>query len=655
MKKLTVILPNDPSSKAPSFLENLKQQSFQNYDIIYLSREESFQSILASSLNSYVTCLDPFDQLAPDRFEKIMQLAEKKPGPQWFFTEVRWIDLEGKILSIHHPLRRAYEGELMRGATQYPSVGFQLLDYHLPVALGNLVFHRDLFPLLQGSFQTKEDTSKQFTLRALQEVEPCWIPEFLYSFRHISANPYNPIMHEHPSYREYLYQACEKAFKNALAPSPWSWPRFFSKEHLRVELPPSAYPALSRPVEPTSTNPCKENSPPLPSSEGKPITLIAHELSLSGAPKLISDLAYELKKKGYNPQIISLKQGPLEQELQERGIAYTVLPLKIFQGLFSPSKRKKLLAIGKLLLWAYINVSGPILGNSLMSWPLMLPLIFGMPHKTFYWYIHESFSPLAVLPKMLSDQKLAILQNPERVQFWFGSESTRQLWKDYGFDGFCFYWSGLQAQEIKKREPKKPKHLLAVGTASTRKGTHDLIEAFITGVQEKKIESEAVLKIIGFPPKTSDPYLQDLAEKVFQAHLTDRIQLIPSLDHAALKPFYEEADIFIQPSLNECLPLTLLQAMSMGKTVVTTDTFGCKEAIENDVSGYVCPPRQPGALLEKIRHALENVEKSCSMGEEAHRRFQETFSLEVTSQKIIAHLENHTESASKLDFEALSV
>ncbi|MFH1847979.1 MAG: glycosyltransferase family 4 protein [Candidatus Omnitrophota bacterium] len=63
-------------------------------------------------------------------------------------------------------------------------------------------------------------------------------------------------------------------------------------------------------------------------------------------------------------------------------------------------------------------------------------------------------------------------------------------------------------------------------------------------------------------------------------------------------------DIFALSSLWEALPYSLLDAMALGKPVVTTDTLGPKEFVEDGRNGFVVPKQRPAALAEAITKLL---------------------------------------------------
>lgn len=73
-----------------------------------------------------------------------------------------------------------------------------------------------------------------------------------------------------------------------------------------------------------------------------------------------------------------------------------------------------------------------------------------------------------------------------------------------------------------------------------------------------------------------------------------------------IKELIAICDIFVLPSYREGVPRTLLEASSMAKPMVTTDTVGCREVVEDDVNGLLVPVRDPKALEEAIGRLLND-------------------------------------------------
>jgi len=78
--------------------------------------------------------------------------------------------------------------------------------------------------------------------------------------------------------------------------------------------------------------------------------------------------------------------------------------------------------------------------------------------------------------------------------------------------------------------------------------------------------------------------------------------------------FIGALDVFALSSLWEGLPLTLLDAMRIGKPAVTTAVGGVPEVIQNGVNGLLVPPKDPDALAERITELLRDAELRSRIG-----------------------------------------
>ena len=75
-----------------------------------------------------------------------------------------------------------------------------------------------------------------------------------------------------------------------------------------------------------------------------------------------------------------------------------------------------------------------------------------------------------------------------------------------------------------------------------------------------------------------------------------------------IKDQIASCDIFVLPSYREGVPRTLLEASSMGKPIVTTNTVGCKEVVDDGINGFLVPIKDSKSLAEKIKNLANNYE-----------------------------------------------
>ncbi len=87
-------------------------------------------------------------------------------------------------------------------------------------------------------------------------------------------------------------------------------------------------------------------------------------------------------------------------------------------------------------------------------------------------------------------------------------------------------------------------------------------------------------------------------------------------------------DVFVLPSLYEGLPNVVLEAMACGLPVVATAVDGTPEAVRHGVTGFLVPPKDPGALANALIRLLEDENIVRLMGRNGRLRAEEVFSLD---------------------------
>ncbi len=84
-------------------------------------------------------------------------------------------------------------------------------------------------------------------------------------------------------------------------------------------------------------------------------------------------------------------------------------------------------------------------------------------------------------------------------------------------------------------------------------------------------------------------------------------------------------DIFTLPSYREGMPRSLIEAMCMSKPAVATNIRGCREEVEEGVTGFLIPVGDHKSLAEKIMFYVENPEKRQTMGIHARKKAEKEF------------------------------
>ena len=170
---------------------------------------------------------------------------------------------------------------------------------------------------------------------------------------------------------------------------------------------------------------------------------------------------------------------------------------------------------------------------------------------------------------------------------------------------------------------------LFVGRIMKEKGVYE----FFTAAKTIKAEfgEEVAFDVVGF---YEDAYKETVDQLVadgvirFHGFQTD------------VHPFYEAANCVVLPSYHEGMSNVLLEAAATGRPLITSDIPGCREAVEDGVSGYICPAKDADALYDAMQRFVELPESwRAEMGRRGREQMEQRFSKAAVVAETIKHLE----------------
>jgi len=111
--------------------------------------------------------------------------------------------------------------------------------------------------------------------------------------------------------------------------------------------------------------------------------------------------------------------------------------------------------------------------------------------------------------------------------------------------------------------------------------------------------------------------------------VSDRVdEVIATGDCVVLPSYYREGT-----------PKTLLESASCGKPIITTNSIGCRDVVDDTVTGYLCEPRSSEDLIEKIELFLKlSEEKKREMGQKSRLKIEREFDEKIVIEKYIETL-----------------
>ena len=113
-----------------------------------------------------------------------------------------------------------------------------------------------------------------------------------------------------------------------------------------------------------------------------------------------------------------------------------------------------------------------------------------------------------------------------------------------------------------------------------------------------------------------------------------------------VRPHIADADCVVLPSYYpEGVPRSLLEAAALGRPIITTDSVGCREVVENGVNGFICKPKDAEGLAEKMTAMIRLDEKSRRlMGEKGREKVEREFDEKIVIKRYLEEIQSLLES-----------
>lgn len=175
--------------------------------------------------------------------------------------------------------------------------------------------------------------------------------------------------------------------------------------------------------------------------------------------------------------------------------------------------------------------------------------------------------------------------------------------------------SGVDLNEFCYTEPpsKEPLKIIFTARMLREKGVEDLVRAaeILRPEYEGKIEFLLCGGLSMNPSALSEAEIEELVDGKYIKWLGDRKDINDLL---------KKSDIMCLPSYyREGVPRSLIEASAVGRPIVTTDSVGCRDTVEEGTNGYIVPVHSPGQLAEALKKLIDDPEERVRMGKESRR------------------------------------
>ena len=177
-------------------------------------------------------------------------------------------------------------------------------------------------------------------------------------------------------------------------------------------------------------------------------------------------------------------------------------------------------------------------------------------------------------------------------------------------------------KQIKKTKKKNLPTITLVARMLKDKGINEFVAA---ARKLKSQEIECRFLLVGdVDPLNPSSLDKKTLEKWNSEKIIDWLGWINNVDS-----ILQETDILCLPSYREGLPKALIEGAAMGLPIVTTDTVGCRDVVEDGVNGFLVPVKNIEELSQKIYKLIMNKKLREKMGKESFKIASKKFSSKI--------------------------
>lgn len=182
-------------------------------------------------------------------------------------------------------------------------------------------------------------------------------------------------------------------------------------------------------------------------------------------------------------------------------------------------------------------------------------------------------------------------------------------------------YNGLSIKQQKEYEKDSSKlfNMLNIAIFEDRKNQLLLIEVVKKLVEDGYVNIK--LNIIGY--ETEAGYMEKMNQTIHIYSLKKYINILDFTDKIA--QYYQNSDVFLLASKAESFPIVVLESLSYGLPVISTNVGGVSEQIKNGLNGFLIENFKIEDMAEKIKYLIDNREVGEVYGANSYEYFNNNF------------------------------
>lgn len=189
--------------------------------------------------------------------------------------------------------------------------------------------------------------------------------------------------------------------------------------------------------------------------------------------------------------------------------------------------------------------------------------------------------------------------------------------------------SGVDMDHYTQAELPSGPSFLMIARLLVSKGLREYGEAALAVLRERP---DCRFALAGFFDEGPDGIKKSEVER----WIAGGLQYFGPLDD--VRPAIREASVYVLPSYREGTPRSVLEAMAMGRAIITTDVPGCRETVVDGVNGLLVKSREIESLIAAMIRLADDPVARKRMGAASFNYARERFAVDRVNQTLLIHL-----------------
>jgi glycosyltransferase involved in cell wall biosynthesis len=201
---------------------------------------------------------------------------------------------------------------------------------------------------------------------------------------------------------------------------------------------------------------------------------------------------------------------------------------------------------------------------------------------------------------------------------------------------------GVNLDEIKRHSPyipwqaDRPCQIYSCGRLNPVKGHKYLIET-VALLRQRGFDVR--LQIAGEDEQGGSGYRRELEKIIQDKGMSEYVELLGAVSEARIRQGLEDAHLFALASLNEGIPVAVMEAMAMEMPVVVTDVGGTSELVDNGVDALLVQSEKPEEMADAIVKVLQDKELALSLSQKSRKKIGAKFHHRLSAEVLAGCLE----------------